>query len=163
LKLFGLILFLFLSFCLPAQETKSTADSLGIMPEFTFYNLYGQVFTPDSLKKGKHKTVIIYFKTSCEFCLSEFKIIKHNRSEFPETQFVLVSREPVEDLVRYDSLRQFSHYPHIRVLQDKNNNYYSYYTAHYTPSIHIYDEKRRLIRFSDGMISKEELIRLLKN
>jgi len=152
-----------ISICSFAQEAKkSHCDSLGIVPDFRFYNLKGELFTKDSLKAGKSNTVIIYFKTSCEFCLSEFKLIKHNMGQFPNAQFVLVSREDISELKKYDSARQFSYYPQIHVVSDKESLYRTYYQAYYTPSIHIYDEKMSLIRFSDGMISKEELLRLLK-
>ncbi len=152
-----------ISICCFAQEAKkSHCDSLGIVPDFRFYNLKGELFTKDSLQTGKSRTVIIYFKTSCEYCLSEFKLIKHNMSQFPNAQFVLISREEIPELKKYDSARQFSYYPQIHVVSDKELRYRTYYEAYYTPSIHIYDEKMKLIRFSDGMIGKEELLRLLK-
>jgi cytochrome oxidase Cu insertion factor (SCO1/SenC/PrrC family) len=146
-----------------AQETPlSHYDSLSTMPPFKFYNLKGEAFTPDSLKKGTHRVVLIYFKTSCEFCLSEFKLIKHGMRDYPNTQFILISREEPEALKAYDSLRQFSHFPQIRVLEDRNRLYHTYFEAHYTPSIHVYDENYKLIRFLDGMLNKEELVKYLK-
>ncbi|HEV7230560.1 MAG TPA: hypothetical protein VGO45_04480 [Bacteroidia bacterium] len=142
--------------------TRSVYDSLGILPVFRFYNLKGEPFTPDSLRKDR-KTVLIYFKTDCEFCLSEFKLIKHNISSFPGTDFILISRESVPDLKKYDSLRQFHYFPQIRIVQDKEGLYRSYFVAHYTPSIHIYDKHGKLLRFSDGMLSKEEFLKSLGN
>jgi peroxiredoxin len=159
------LFFVFLSLIRPCSGQTmplSHCDSLGILPDFKFYNLKGELFTADSLKKGKPRTVVIYFKTSCEFCLSEFRMIKHNMAEFPNTQFILISRETVPELNKYDSLRQFNYFPQIRVLQDKEGTYRNYYNAYYTPSIHIYDEQFKLLHFSDGMLSKEDLLKFLK-
>ncbi len=162
------LLFLFLFWFLlstpgNSQETVlSHYDSLKTMPPFKFYNLQGKAFTPDSLKKNAHRIVIIYFKTSCEFCLSEFKLIKHSMQEFTNDQFILISREETADLKKYDSLRQFEHYPQIRTVQDKDQLYRSWFRASYTPSIHIYDEHHALIRFQDGMLNKEDLLKYLK-
>jgi thiol-disulfide isomerase/thioredoxin len=160
--LFVFSLFFILPLLASAQHAgKSRCDSLGILPDFRFYNLNGDVFNADSLKKDK-RTVLIYFSTSCEFCLSEFIIIKQNIADFGKTDFILVSGEPNSELNRYDSLRQFSYFPQIRIVQDKDHSYHRYYTAHYTPSIHIYDMHRKLIHFSDGKMTKEELINYLK-
>jgi hypothetical protein len=160
-----LCFFLFFLACTPmkAQDTSyNHYDSLGILPPFKFYNLNGQVFTPDSLKKGYHRTVVIYFKTGCEYCLNEFKIIKHSMPDFPNTQFILISWEDAATLKTYDSLRQFKYFPQIKVLSDKDGVYRTYFNAHYTPSIHIYDEQLKLIQFHDGMINREKLLSFLK-
>ncbi len=156
-------LFLFLSilpfsgFSQTRETHLSQCDSLGICPDFKFYNLQGQVFNRDSLQKGMHRIVLIYFSTSCEFCLSEFKIIKKNMAQFSKTSFILISTEETADLRKYDSLRQFAYFPQIRIVQDKNHLYHKYFTAHYTPSVHIYDKKGKLLHFSDGKMTKEEL------
>jgi hypothetical protein len=156
-------LFLLLAFKADAQEAKfSHYDSLGVLPPFKFYNLKGEVFTTDSLKKGVHRTVVIYFKTGCEYCLNEFKIIKHSMADFPNTQFILVSWEDAPVLKTYDSLRQFRYFPQIRILSDKDGLYRTWFEAHFTPSIHIYDEQFKLLQFHDGMINREKLLNLLK-
>jgi hypothetical protein len=157
------VLFLLFSHTARAQDTKwNHYDSLGIVPPFKFYNLKGETFTPDSLKKGKHRTVIIYFKTGCEYCLNEFKIIKHSMSDFPDTQFILVSWEDAPALKTYDSLRQFRYFPQIRILSDKDGLYRTWFEVHYTPSVHIYDEQLKLLHFHDGMINREKLLSFLK-
>jgi thioredoxin-related protein len=153
-------LLMFSSLMKGQDVSRSVCDSLGVLPAFRFYNLKGELFTSDSIKKG-HKTVLVYFKTNCEFCLSEFRMIKHNISSFPGTDFILISKESMPELKIYDSLRQFRYFPQIRIVQDKEGLYRSYFVAHYTPSIHVYDKHGNLLRFSDGMLSKEDFLKIL--
>jgi hypothetical protein len=164
--LYGVLFFLIFSGQLSAQSVSTTGmshfDSLGILLEFKFYTLQGQEFNTDSLKKGMHRTVLIYFNTNCEYCLSEFILIKKNMVQFPKTNFILISGEEMPVLLNYDSLRQFSLFPQIRVVQDRDHVYHHLYTSHYTPSIHIYNRKGKLLHFSDGKMTREELIRFLE-
>jgi len=156
------IIFLFISVFFydgaGAQESpkRINYDSLKVMPPFQYYTIEGNAFTQADLKKKK-QTVFIFIKMGCPYCAEELEIIKKNISDFSNTQFYLVSRADSSELKKFYSDYALIMYPQINILWDKDRKYYKYTIARVTPSIHIYDNKKRLLIFSEGVMNKVEL------
>ena len=143
------------------NSKRSYSDSLKIMPSFRFYSPDGTVFTSDSLG-NKNSTVIIYFKTDCPYCGKEADIISNNINDFPTTDFVFITRSDTADVRDFVALHKLENNKRVRFLQDKEKLYYKFYTASYTPSIHIYDKNKKLKLFTEGILGKEELLKYIR-
>jgi peroxiredoxin len=131
-------------------------DSSKTMPPFLFYQSNGTWFSPENLNP-KHSTVLIYFKTDCPFCEKEAELISKNLKDFKKADFVFITRADTADIRKFAILHKLENNKKIKFLQDKDKKYHSYYTARFTPSIHIYDKNKKLTLFKDGMLNKEEL------
>ncbi len=145
-----------------AQESakRINYDSLKVMPPFQYYTIDGNAFTQADLKKKK-QTVFIFIKMGCPYCAEEIEIIKKNINDFSHTQFYLISRADSSELKKFYSDYALIMYPQINILWDKDRRYYKYTIARVTPSIHIYDKKKRLLIFSEGVMNKEELLKYI--
>ncbi|MBI3512364.1 MAG: redoxin domain-containing protein [Bacteroidetes bacterium] len=163
MKKAGCLFFIMISclFSFGQTPTLSLYDSLKVMPPFLYYTLDGKYFTIDSLKSNM-KTVEIYFNPKCEHCQQEAQLISDSIKYFPKTQFIFVSRADSVSLKKFASDYHLDSSKFITVLWDKDLLYYTFTIAHYTPSIHIYDEDQRLIYFAQDELTGKELIRELK-
>ena len=140
---YSIVVLLCYSFSSFGQDKKlSYFDSTGTMPSFTFYQRDGNRFTPDNLDK-KHSTVLIYFKTDCPFCEKEAELISRNLAELQHVDFIFISRADTASSRQFAANHHLDNTKGVKFVQDKDRNYYKYYTASYTPSIHIYDNQRK--------------------
>jgi len=127
------------------------------MPNFLFYLADGNRFTPENLDK-EHSTVLIYFKTDCPFCGKEAELISKNLEAFKQVDFIFISRADTVNCRQFAANHHLCNTKGVKFLQDRDRNYYKYYTASYTPSIHIYDKHRKLELFKEGVVNKDELL-----
>lgn len=162
MKIYIFLFFAFLSFFATAQQSKklSSYDSLKVMPPFQYYTTDGKLFTQSDLNKKKY-SVFIYIKIGCSYCEDEVEIIKKNIDNYSHTQFYLISRADTSELKKLYSEKILRDYPQIKILCDKDKLYYTYTIAHYTPSIHIYNRKRKLLNFTDGLMNEDELLKYI--
>ncbi len=145
-----------------SQKKKlSYCDSAGIMPVFKFYSTSGALFIPDSLSKN-NSTILIYFKTDCPYCAKEADMISENINSFPSVDFIFLSREDTTSIKSFALLHKLENNKKVKFLQDKEKLYYRYYTARYTPSIHIYDKNKKLELFVENILNKDELIKYIQ-
>jgi peroxiredoxin len=131
------------------------------MPSFRFYLPNGTVFTPDSLS-NKNITVLIYFKPDCPFCENEAEIISKNINDFQSTDFVFITRYDTASIRYFAAIHKLDNNKKVKFVQDKEKLYYKFYIAHYTPSIHIYDENKKLKLFTQDMLTKDELLKYIQ-
>ena len=130
------------------------------MPSFRFYQLNGYPFTPDSLLHKK-LTVLIYIRTDCPFCEKEAEVISKNMNEFESINFIFITRSDSADVMQFAKAHKLENNSNVKFLQDKEKIYYKIFTASMTPSIHIYDRKRNLKLFTEGFLSKDELLKYI--
>ncbi len=154
--------FLFASFLACSQENKlSTYDSLGTMPPFKYYFPNGSAFAADNMSK-KHSTVMIYFKDDCPYCNKQAKIIEDNIKDFDAIDFVFISRDDTATINIFARNHKLQNNAQVSFLQDKDKMYYSFCTAQYTPSIHIYNKKKELLYYTQGIMKKEEILKFVQ-
>ena len=155
---------LFTSLCLAAlttsyaQQQLSLYDSLRVMPAFRYYQLNGRVFVPDSLD-DENQTVIVYFKKDCPFCERQAEIISNHLNNFPSNvEFLFIAKEDTDFINGFALKYKLGGSNKIKFLRDKERLYFQYCNPSYTPSIHIYSEKRKLIQFHEGVMTYKELL-----
>ncbi len=146
---------------LAAQQDLSSWDSLRKMPPFTYFELDGRHFSPDELNK-KQSTVIIYFNPDCDHCQKQAKVVTDNIDKFPNVLFVFVSRADSAAMKKFADDMEFSKYPQVKIVIDRDRLYHTFTRAHSTPSIHIYNRKKKLVIYSEGVMSKETLLQYLE-
>jgi len=145
-----------------AQQKLSIYDSLGIMPEFRYYQLNGNVFAPDSLPQGK-QIVMIYLKKDCPYCEEQIEmILSHSKDLSTDVEFILISKEDTAFIMDYAIKHKIAGNERIKFIQDKERLYYRYCKASYTPSIHIYNKKRKLVLFHEGVLDYKQLLEYIK-
>jgi len=147
------------AFC--QNKKLSYSDSAGVMPSFRFYLPDGTLFTPDSLN-DKNNAVLIYIKTNCPFCEKEADMIARNTDEFQSIDFIFITRADTASIRQFSEDHKLEKNNRVKFLQDKERIYYKFYTASYTPSIHIYDRNKKLKLFTEGFLSKEELLKAVQ-
>ncbi len=158
------LLFLFDFYCVDAfaQKNKlSMFDSIREMPPFKYYLLDGSEFTPENIIKRRN-TVMIYFKNDCPYCNKEASIISDNIRSFYSIQFVFISREDSATINGFAVAHELDNLANVAFVQDKDKTYYNYCTAQYTPSIHVYNNHKKLISYIQGTMKKEQIEKFIK-
>ncbi|MEI6488640.1 MAG: redoxin domain-containing protein [Bacteroidota bacterium] len=144
-----------------SQKTGlSEYDSLGTMPPFEYYTLSGEAFTPHDLSSTR-KTVFIYFKNDCPYCQRQGSIIADHMADFASADFVFITRQDSALAQEYATAHHLQNLANVKLVLDKKRLYYSYCKAQYTPSIHIYDKHKKLIKFTEGVLKRDDLMNYL--
>ena len=161
-KIIFLALLSFSSGNIYSQKNKlSMCDSTGTMPPFKYYYLDGTEFTSENISK-KNTTIFIYFKNDCPYCNKEAAIVSENIEDLNSIDFIFISREDSTTIQNFAASHKLNDKANVKFLRDKDQVYYKYCTAQYTPSIHIYDKHKKLISYSQGTIKKEGLLKYVK-
>ena len=157
-----LALLIFSSGNIYSQKNKlSMYDSTETMPPFKYYYLDGTEFTPENISR-KNNTIFIYFKNDCPYCNKEATIVSENIGDLNSIDFIFISREDSTTIQNFAVAHNLNDKANIKFLNDKDQVYYNYCTAQYTPSIHIYDKHKKLISYSQGTMKKEGLMKYIK-
>ena len=82
-----------------AQEAK-------ILPNFSFYDLKGEVATAENIAY-EHYLTIVYFDPTCEHCVEQIEDIKKHWQHFSKTVFVFISFADAESIVEFEK----THFP----------------------------------------------------
>lgn len=142
------------------SHKNQVVKSLLVLPEFSFADLQGNMFTNDDLKQGL-ATVFVYFNSECDYCLHEAQSIRKNLSRFDSTQFVFVSFEPVENIKKFAYAQQLLGIENITFVQDASFVFAQKFDANSIPYLLIYSEDKRLIYKHKGQVKAETILRVL--
>lgn len=125
-------------------------------------NMDGSNFTQDSLMSGK-ATIFLYFNTDCDFCQNEIKSIREYMNLFRKASLILISPEPIEDIIKFIDSNNLSTQDNIKFLQDPILDFASKFDATIIPYTIVYNKDKQLIKRSKGQIKAEVILNLLNN
>lgn len=136
-----------------ARLTHSSSEGVGVsdtMPNFKFYDMAGQVFTPAQLHYEQYLTFIFY-DTECDHCEQQAAAIAAELSRFDKTTLLWVTIGSDEQIAAFRN-RYFANAPQVLFVNDRDMNIFEAYKGSITdtPTTLIYDQ------------SRHELVRLYK-
>jgi len=138
-------IFLMLAICCAFAFQNAMAQEAKILPNFSFYNLKGEVATAEKIAYENYLT-IVYFDPTCEHCIEQIEDIKKHWTHFSETVFVFISFADVESIIEFEK----EHFPkkteQVVFLHDKDLKIFDYFNDFYdTPTFKIYDNNKDLV------------------
>jgi peroxiredoxin len=154
----GILLFLGYQIVLKINQKKEIAQNIKSIPEFSYQDISGGIFTKQNLKK-ETATIFIYFNTDCEFCHEEAKMIKENIERLGSFQLIFVSFEKLETIKAFAQKHQLTTYDNVYFLCDNKVTFASTFDIKSLPCLVLYDKEQRLIEKIKGQTKIEILIK----
>jgi thiol-disulfide isomerase/thioredoxin len=153
------ILFSCTAFC----QTDSTQDTpvylrFPTIPQFTVYKAPDSTaFTRNDLHK-KENTIFIIFSPDCEHCQHETEMLTQNISKFKNTQFVMVTYLPYEEMIKFYHIYKIADYPQITMARDTKFFFPVFFRIRNLPSIFIYDKNGKFKKSFEGDVKPETIL-----
>jgi thiol-disulfide isomerase/thioredoxin len=161
------IIFLFALFFL-SLEGFSQADSTApvylrfpTIPQFTVYKAPDStVFSRDNLQKKK-PVVFIIFSPDCEHCQHETEALLANIDKFKNTQIVMITYLPYEEMIQFYKKYKIADYPQITMARDTKFFFPVFFKVRNLPSIFVYDKKGDFKKNFEGSVKIDSVSEVL--
>jgi len=128
------------------------------IPAFTLYTAPdSSAFTREDLKKNKN-TIFIVFSPDCSHCQNEAKMITENIKQFKNTQFVMLTYLPYEEMMAFYKVFRIYNYPQITMGRDTKFFFPIYFGVKNLPGIYIYDKNGHFKKSFEGDVKPETLL-----
>lgn len=162
LKHLSIFIFFFLtSLSLFSQSTdteKPVYLRFPTIPEFTVFKAPDSTaFTRKDLNKRK-STVFIIFSPDCEHCQRETEMITQNIHEFKNTQIVMITYLPYEEMISFYKTYKIASYPQIVMARDTKFFFPVFFKVRNLPSIFIYDKKGNFKKSFEGDVKVQTIV-----
>ncbi|KIA98045.1 hypothetical protein OA93_11360 [Flavobacterium sp. KMS] len=154
----GILLFLGYLIVSQINHKKEIAQNIKSIPEFSYQDIKGGIFTNQKLKK-ETATIFIYFNTDCEFCHEEAKMIKENMERLSNFQLIFVSFEKPENIKIFAQKHQLTTYDNVYFLCDNKVTFASTFDIKSLPCLVLYDKEQNLIEKIKGQTKIDVLIK----
>ncbi|HEU5365290.1 MAG TPA: redoxin domain-containing protein [Hanamia sp.] len=156
---------IFISFSAFSQKAATnTTDETPVylrfptIPEFTVYKAPDSTaFTRNDLHKKKN-TIFVIFSPDCEHCQRETEMLTQNINKFKNTQFVMVTYLPWEEMIAFYHHYKISNYPQITMARDTKFFFPVFFKVRNLPSIFVYDKKGNLKKSFEGDVKPETIL-----
>lgn len=139
------------------------AQAQNKLPPFSMLLTNGKTYSTTNLSKNK-PTVLIYFAPDCEHCQVLIKAFFKKIAEFKNTQVLMVTFKPVNELVDFEKSFKTHSYSNVHVGAETNPLYLqAFFNLQKTPFTALYDKDRNLLVSYKKDTTVDELIKQLKN
>ena len=150
-----------LLFCLQgfSQAKTDTAVYLRFptIPQFTVYKAPDSTaFSREDLKKKK-SVLFMVFSPDCEHCQHETEELLAHISEFKNTQIVMVTYLPYEEMIAFYKNYKIADYPQITMARDTKFFFPVFFKVINLPSIFLYDKRGNFKKAFEGSVKIESI------
>ena len=148
--------------CAFSLSTAAQPDTQKKIPPFKILLSNGTYFSPEKLTRKK-PVVLIYFAPDCDHCRTLMQSFFKNANEFKNSEVVMITFKPLEDVVRFVYDNSVAKYPNIRVGTEGNSFFIrNFYKLTNTPFVAVFNKDGQLIKSYRKISSAEELMADLK-
>ena len=131
------------------KSNKHIKQTKANLPGFRFYNMDSSVYVNNTFNNRLSKC-IIYFDPECEHCLYETTLITKNISAFKATSIFMISTNSTKKMLEFAAKLHLKNYKQIKLLWDKNYEFYTWFGHAPIPSLYIYNKDNRLVKEYHG-------------
>ena len=149
-----------------SQTTATTEEApvylrFPTIPEFTVFTAPDSTaFSRDNLHKKKN-TIFIIFSPDCEHCQRETQMLTQNISKFKNTQFVMITYLPYDEMKKFYQIYKIADYPQITMARDTKFFFPLFFKVTNLPSIFVYDKKGNFKKAFEGDVKPETILSAL--
>lgn len=131
------------------------------IPEFTVFKAPDSTaFSRENLHKKKN-TIFIVFSPDCEHCQRETQMLTQNISKFRNTQFVMITYLPYDEMIKFYHIYKIANYPQITMARDTKFFFPVFFKVTNLPSIFVYDKKGNFKKAFEGDVKPETILAAL--
>ncbi len=156
-----LIIGLFCGYTVLGQDQTPPYKQNPNVPLFQLQRVDESVYASTSLKKNQ-PTVIMFFSPGCDHCIKQFEDMVKNMERFKNTQIVMATYQPMEELAEFNKKYQIEKYPNIVTGRDENYFLPPYYKMANLPYFAFYNRLGKITDVHEGNISIEQMLKKLQ-
>jgi peroxiredoxin len=142
------------------KAKKEAAVRIQTIPNFSFFNLEGTVYTQKNLPNKP--IVFVYFNSECDFCKSEATKIQERLVDFNNIQFVFISFEEVKTISQFAKHYKLDHQENVLFLEDRTATFSQIFDANTIPFILVYDAHKKLLQKFKGATKVDAILEVLE-
>lgn len=156
IALFGsLQLYVYLSRPTPAGELREKVANL---PVLSLKDRHGNGFTIPSAKP----VVLIYFNSTCDHCQRQLNVLRDNLRLFTAASLVLMSSQPIEEVVAFTDGLGFDRASNVHVVQITHEELSDVFGTLGLPHIFVYSAEGKLVGLFAGETTATAIAEQLK-
>lgn len=142
------------------NHKKEVATRIKNLPNFSFLDLQGRIFTQDILKNKP--IVFVYFNSDCDYCQSEAIKIQQRLQDFKNVELIFVSFEKKDSIQQFAKKYQLYNQKSVTFLEDAKAEFSKIFDVNSTPYIVVYDADKKLLQKFKGATKIDEILAILK-
>ncbi|MDQ2718469.1 MAG: redoxin domain-containing protein [Bacteroidota bacterium] len=157
--LFAAILVSYNGFSQTPEAKKDTAVYLRFptIPKFTVYKAPDSTaFSRDNLQKRK-PTLFFIFSPDCGHCQHETEALIKDIKNFKNTQIVMITYLPYEEMIKFYKQYKIANYPQITMARDTKFFFPVFFKVQNLPSLFVYDKKGDFKKAFEGSVKMEDI------
>lgn len=131
------------------------------IPLFTVYKAPDSTAFSRSQLNKKKNTIFIVFSPDCSHCQNETKMLLENIKQFKNTQFVMVSYLPWDEIMAFYQVYKIGRYPQITLARDTKFFFPVFFKVTNLPSIFVYNEKGEFVKSFEGDVKPQTILDVL--
>lgn len=140
-----------------AEEETPVYLRFPTVPQFTVYKAPDSTaFSREDLKKKK-EVLFMVFSPDCEHCQHETEELLANIEKFKNTQIVMVTYLPYEEMMAFYKNYKIANYPQITMARDTKFFFPVYFKVKNLPSIFLYDKKGDFKKSFEGSVKIDSI------
>ena len=148
-------------FCQSDSTEQAPYLKYPTIPYFTLYKAPDSTaFTRNDLKEKKN-TIFIVFSPECSHCQHETEMLTQNINKFRNTQIVMLTYLPYDEMMDFYRHYRINNYPQITMARDTKFFFPIYFRVRNLPSIYVYDKKGKFVKSFEGDIKPETILSVL--
>lgn len=164
-NIFLLLAVLFISGSAFSQTDSTTETPVYLrfpeIPKFTVFKAPDSTaFSREELHK-KRNTIFMVFSPDCSHCQHETEMLLQNMDQFKNTQFVMVTYLPWEDLMAFYKVYKIANYPQITMARDTKFFFPVFFSVKNLPSIFVYNKEGKFVKSFEGDVKPETILAVL--
>ena len=161
-------IFFFIALAFISREGFCQADSLApvyrrfpTIPQFTVYKAPDSTaFSRGDLQKKK-PVIFIIFSPDCAHCQSETEALLANIDKFKNTQIVMITYLPYQEMIEFYKKYKIADYPQITMGRDTKFFFPVFFKVKNLPSIFVYDKKGDFKKNFEGSVKIDSVAETL--
>lgn len=138
----------------PYKQTKK-------LPDFEIETVGKGVFKTAQIKKNT-PVIIMFFSPGCDHCINQFESMKKRIAEFKNTQIVMATYQPIEELAEFNKKYQIQKYPNIVTGRDLNYFFPPFFEISNFPYLAFYDRNGKLVTAFEGNMTVDNMLKNVK-
>lgn len=152
----------FLSYKIKSKfnHKKEVAERIQKIPDFSFYQLNGEVFTERNLPNKP--IIFVYFNSNCEYCQSEATKIQQRIADFKQTQLIFISFEEADSIKQFAAKYKLDDQENIIFLEDRKGQFSYIFDVNSIPYIVVYDTNQKFLQKFKGATKIDNILEVLK-
>lgn len=128
--------------------------------KLTHIELINQNDNSSTIFHSDKPVIVLYFKTSCQYCIDEINEISENIEKFNQVELILVSSEPQEKITEFASDFETDK---LSFFYDKTGKFKNEFNVKSYPAIFIFSKNKKLIKQFKGAVPVDKIYSKIPN